>query len=77
VRLGDSSASPLAVNAGQGWLAVTAVAERWRIEVGWWRVPPERPIRRDCWRVLLQDGSCLDLRLDLASERWTLERSWG
>jgi hypothetical protein len=27
--------------------------------------------------VLLKDGSCLDLRLDLASRRWALERSWG
>jgi hypothetical protein len=77
VRTGGSPEGPLAVDTGQGWVEVAEVVERWRIEVGWWRVEPERPVQRGCWRVLLKDGSCLDLRLDLASRRWALERSWG
>jgi hypothetical protein len=77
VRTGGTPEIPHAVASGQGLVRVTAVVERWRIEVGWWRVSPERPVRRDYWRVLLQDGSCLDLRFDLASRSWSLERSWG
>jgi len=77
VRTGGFPKSPLAVDVGQGWIEVTAVVERWRVEVGWWRVAPERPVQRDCWRVLLQDGSCLDLRLDVAAGCWSLDRSWG
>jgi hypothetical protein len=77
VRLGGTPPVPQAVDIGQGWVGVTAVAERWQIEVGWWRSAPERPVRRECWRILLQDGGCLDLRLDLESGCWNLERSWG
>ncbi|HVC23790.1 MAG TPA: DUF6504 family protein [Candidatus Dormibacteraeota bacterium] len=77
VRLGGTPPAPQAVDMGSGWMAVTAVAERWQIEVGWWRTDSERPVRRGCWRVLLQDGGCLDLRLDLETGRWNLERSWG
>ncbi len=67
----------MGVDCGQGWVAVAAVVERWRIEVGWWRVPPERPVWRECWRVLLQDGRCLDLRFELESRSWSVERNWG
>ncbi|MGH7642714.1 MAG: DUF6504 family protein [Candidatus Dormibacteria bacterium] len=77
VRVGGSPERPRAVDCGSGWVAVAAVAERWRIEVGWWRLAPERPVRRDYWRVLLQDGNCLDLRRDPAAGDWSLERSWG
>ncbi|MGP8250186.1 MAG: hypothetical protein ACLQNU_09660 [Candidatus Dormibacteria bacterium] len=77
VRSGGVAASPLAVDTGTGWVGVEEVVERWRVEVGWWRVPSERPVQRSCWRVLLADGRCLDLRLDLASRRWGLERTWG
>jgi hypothetical protein len=77
VLLEGTPPAPQAVDTGQGWVAVAAVAERWLIEVGWWRLAPESPVRRDCWRVLLQDGRCLDLRLDLESRSWNLERSWG
>ena len=37
----------------------------------------DSPVQRAIWRVLLADGRCLDLRLDLASRRWGLERTWG
>ncbi|HVB52640.1 MAG TPA: DUF6504 family protein [Candidatus Acidoferrales bacterium] len=77
VRTGGTPESPCAVDSGLGWVEVTAVVERWRIEVGWWRVAPERSVRRDGWRVLLRDGRCLDLRFDLAARSWSLERSWG
>lgn len=77
VRSGGVETSPLAVDTGTGWVEVEKVVERWRVEVGWWRVEPEHPVQRSCWRVLLADGRCLDLRLDLASRRWGLERTWG
>jgi hypothetical protein len=77
IRFGGAPAGPLAVDTGTGWVKVEEVVERWRIEVGWWRVEPERPVRRACWRVLLADGRCLDLRLDLGSQLWGLERTWG
>ncbi|HUY55566.1 MAG TPA: DUF6504 family protein [Candidatus Nanopelagicaceae bacterium] len=77
VRAEGTQESPSAVDSGQGFVEVTAVVEHWRIEVGWWRVAPERPVRRDYWRVLLQDDSCLDLRFELASRSWSRERSWG
>lgn len=77
VSTGGTPKRLLAVNSGQGAVAVAAVGERWRIEVGWWRLGPERPVRREYWRVLLEDGSCLDLHFDLTSKRWSLERRWG
>ncbi|HEY6538145.1 MAG TPA: DUF6504 family protein [Candidatus Dormibacteraeota bacterium] len=77
VRLGQNPTAPRAIDLGQGFILVTAVAERWQIEVGWWRVAPERPVRRDCWRVMLEDGRCLDLRQDRESGGWSMERNWG
>ncbi|MGA8208033.1 MAG: hypothetical protein WB801_05180 [Candidatus Dormiibacterota bacterium] len=77
VRSKGVAADPLAVDTGTGWMEVVEVVERWRIEVGWWRVDPERPVQRAIWRVLLADGRCIDLRLDLGSRRWGVERTWG
>ncbi|MGA2873172.1 MAG: hypothetical protein ABSF27_06255 [Candidatus Dormibacteria bacterium] len=77
VRCGGPLGEPAAVELGGGWMEVTAVVESWWVEVGWWRALPERPVRRRCWRVLLSNGSCLDLRWDQLSNSWDLERGWG
>ncbi|MGH7758133.1 MAG: hypothetical protein ACREN7_02330 [Candidatus Dormibacteria bacterium] len=77
VRAETPRGRPQAVDLGRGWVDVTAVAERWRVEVGWWRAAPEQSGLRDCWRVLLKDGACLDLRFAPATGRWRLERRWG
>ncbi len=66
---------PRAVRRGAGWVAVDALAERWVVEVGWWRTPPARRRRLYCWRVLLEDGGCLDLRWEPGAG-W-LAREWG
>ena len=44
VRSGGVETSPLAVDTGTGWVEVEKVVERWRVEVGWWRVEPEHPV---------------------------------
>ncbi|MGH7697664.1 MAG: hypothetical protein ACRENV_03190 [Candidatus Dormibacteria bacterium] len=77
VRCQSPGGRPLAVDTGAGWVDVVRVADRWQVEVGWWRTAPARPVRRSCWRVLLGDGACLDLRWELPARRWRLERSWG
>lgn len=71
------SGRPLRVDLGGGHLAVTEVVERWEVEVGWWRVGPRRWERRCCWRVLLEDGRCLDLYRDRGDGEWQLARCWG
>jgi protein ImuB len=48
----------------------TRVADCWgpeRIETGWWRGPT---VRRDYWRVELEDGRWLWLFRDLRSRQW-------
>lgn len=66
---------PQAVRNGVDWVGVETVAERWVVEVGWWRTPPARWRRLHCWRVLLEDGTCLDLRRE-PGRGWTA-RVWG
>ncbi len=66
---------PSAVDMGQGWMKVVEVADRWVVELGWWRTPPGRWQRRAYWRVLLADGNCLDLYRTEAG--WELARQWG
>ncbi|NNM97646.1 MAG: hypothetical protein HKL89_08615 [Candidatus Dormibacteraeota bacterium] len=66
---------PAAVDLGPGWVRVAEVVDRWVVEVGWWRVPPSRWQRRAYWRVLLVDGSCLDVYR--TESGWELARQWG
>ncbi len=77
VRSQLAGGRPLAVDAGDGWVEVEEVLERWQVEVGWWRRPPARPVQRCYWRVLLRDGRCLDLRWEPPAGRWRLVRNWG
>ncbi len=76
VRCGSRGA-PEWVLREAGWTRVEAVLEHWRVDVGWWRCDPERPVSRDCWRLLLSDGVCLQLRRERRSGSWALERIWG
>lgn len=66
---------PSAVDSGLGWVRVEEVVERWVVELGWWRIPPGRWQRRAYWRVLLTDGSCLDIYR--TESGWELARRWG
>lgn len=69
--------APRAVDPGSGWVAVEQVVERWRATTGWWRKPPLSFRDLEYWRILLQDGSCWELQLDLSNQRWALIRRWG
>ena len=77
VRVAGSELIPCAVEMGRAWVEVAEVAERWVVELGWWRTSPGRWERRAYWRVLLDDGSCLDLYCDRADDSWRLARLWG
>lgn len=52
---------------------VTAVADRWRIDDEWWRLPISRLYRR----VLLADGSLLTVFHDLLADTWYSQRGEG
>lgn len=77
VRSQGPGGAPLWVRLEGSWVAVASLIQHWRVEVGWWRTEPGRPVSRDCWRVLLAGGACLDLRRNLRSGAWELERLWG
>jgi hypothetical protein len=62
--------SPMALRTTSGWREVAEVANRWRVETDWWRLP----LRRDYFRCLLADGECVDVYLDLDSGCWHWSR---
>jgi hypothetical protein len=68
---------PVAVDLGAGSVRVARRTAHWVVEVGWWRTPPARWQRRDCWRLLLEDGRCLDVYRDEAQASWHLGQLWG
>ncbi|MHB1499864.1 MAG: hypothetical protein ACYCYK_01625 [Candidatus Dormibacteria bacterium] len=68
---------PIALGSHSGRIRVESRGAHWVIEVGWWRTPPARWERRDYWRLLLEDGRCLDLYWNGAERGWRLGRAWG
>lgn len=68
---------PAVVDLGDGPLPVVSLAEHWVVEVGWWRTPPARWERRSYWRILLEDGRCVDVYWDGGRRLWRLARLWG
>ncbi len=71
------SSIPVALDLGAGSVRVAARPAHWVIEVGWWRTFPARWERRDCWRLLLEDGRCLDVYRDGGDQSWHLSKVWG
>jgi protein ImuB len=63
----DEAGCPARIGAGRDRLRVAAGWGPERIETGWWRGPM---IRRDYWRVVLEDGRWLWLFHDLSSDHW-------
>jgi nucleotidyltransferase/DNA polymerase involved in DNA repair len=53
---------------------VQDIHERWREEQQLW--DKDCVARRDCYRVILADGTYRKIYLDLVSERWYLDRRW-
>ena len=51
---------------------VTQVAERWRIDEGWWG---PNPLSRLYYRLVLADGRLVTVYRDLGDETWWAQRS--
>jgi hypothetical protein len=73
----DPSGEPRAIGMpgpqGRGrTVAVTQVAERWRIDEGWWG---PNPLSRLYYRLVLADGRLVTLYRDLVDETWWAQRS--
>lgn len=51
---------------------VTQVAERWRIDEGWWG---PNPLSRLYYRLVLADGRLVTVYRDLMDETWWAQRS--
>ncbi len=68
---------PVAMDLGAGLVRVADRVAHWRVEVGWWRTPPACGERRDCWRLLLEDGQCLDVYQRAEDRSWHLSKLWG
>jgi hypothetical protein len=43
---------------------------RWLVEQDWWR----QPVRREYWKVLLEERTLCEIYRDLDREAWFLER---
>lgn len=66
----DAAGRPAAVQQRRR-LAVTAVTARWRIDDEWWR---ERPVQRDYYALLLEDGATLTVFKDGTTGKWYRQR---
>ncbi len=62
----DPSGAPLRVSPGRSWRSVLSIRERWRIDDEWWR----RPLSREYFEVVLQDGRVVELYRDLEQDTW-------
>lgn len=52
---------------------VTTVLQQWRVDTGWW----DLPIRREYYKVLLDDGCALLLVSDTLAGAWFVRRGYG
>ena len=50
-----------------GDVTVETILESWRIDDEWWR---EKPVSRQYWRLVLEDGRVVDVYEALAGGRW-------
>jgi hypothetical protein len=48
-------------------IEVESIVETWRIDDEWWR---EKPVSRQYWRVVLEDGRVVDVYRDLVVGNW-------
>ena len=51
---------------------VVRIAERWRIDEGWWGA---NPVSRLYYRLVLDDGRLVTVYRDLRDETWWAQRS--
>lgn len=71
VRLGGEGRVE-AVRMPEGWRVVERTANRWLVDIDWWR----RPVRRDYRRCVLRGGDCVELYRDLETDAWHLARRY-
>jgi hypothetical protein len=71
----DPAGEPRAIGAPQGRrrpIPVAQVAERWRIDEGWWGA---NPLSRLYYRLVLDDGGLVTVYRDLGDGTWWAQRS--
>ena len=64
----DHGRAPIAISG-----ALTGTVEpiaRWKVETSWW----DRPVVRECWKVLLNSSLLCELYRDGATGDWFVER---
>ncbi len=66
----DARGRPAAVTLRRR-LEVVAITARWRIDDEWWR---ERPVHRDYYELLLEDGATLTVFRDGLTHSWYRQR---
>lgn len=59
--------SALSTGSGQGWQDVSLARAVWRLDQHWWR---SEPVRRDYYRVAIEDGPRVTLYHDLVNGGW-------
>ena len=73
----DPAGEPLAIGPAappgrRRPVPVAQVAERWRIDEGWWGA---NPLSRLYYRLVLDDGGLVTVYRDLGDETWWAQRS--
>ncbi len=68
----SSTGKPLTIREETNIRRIVAIEEFWREESGWW----DTPMRRDYYRVILDDGSQRNLFLDCVTKAWFVDRRW-
>ena len=59
--------TPLRLRLSGGWQDVMLIRRPWRIDQHWWR---GEPVRRDYYRVALENGPSITLYHDLVTGEW-------
>ena len=58
------------LTASGSWGTPAAPANRWLVEVDWWR----RPVAREYWKLVVSDRVLCEVYHDLDQDAWFLER---
>lgn len=66
----DAAAAPEMIQWDRQWQPVTQIAQRWRVDAGWWRWRTWR----DYFKLLTANGLLLVVYHDLLDDTWHLQR---
>lgn len=70
----DAAGIPDVLVWGGRLRVVIEVANRWRVEDGWWRADAGGHIRRDYYKLVTYDGMLCIVYQDLVTGDWHLQR---